>query len=173
MLKLLIENQIGNCSNQPNSSSISDNSDYLIKGKNVMRMPASGANNFAFQLLDMMFDKEELCKSLMYATKKSEKPGLDQTKVARLLFLVDKRYGHKDDWDEKTLIKKLNQKCRDSAPKKVKEEPGVIRSEPVVVQPEEVVDRSSTLPDFSLPMPLNYDLGVQSDSQSSSDSESD
>jgi len=98
----------------------------------------------------------------MYATKKSEKPGLDESKVEKLLFLVNKRYGHKDDWDKKTLIKKLNQKCRDSVPKKVKEEPGVI-------QPEPVVDRSSTLPDFSLPMPLTYELGVQSDNDLESD----
>jgi len=31
---------------------------YVIKGKNVMRMPASGPYNFAFQLLDMMFKKK-------------------------------------------------------------------------------------------------------------------
>jgi len=62
-----------------------------------MGMPASGPYNFAFQLLDMMFEKEELGKSLMYAS-------LDETKVERLLFLINKCYGHKDDWDEKTLI---------------------------------------------------------------------
>jgi len=41
----------------------------------------------------------------MYATKKSEKPALDEAKVEKLLFLVNKCYGHKDDWDEKTSIK--------------------------------------------------------------------
>lgn len=44
--------------------------DYLINRKNVMRLPASGPYNFGFQLLDMLFTKEELRKSLLYVAKK-------------------------------------------------------------------------------------------------------
>jgi len=71
--------------------------DYVINGKNVMKLPASGACSFAFQLLDMLFSKEELGKSLVYQARKSDKPALDETRIEKLMFLVNKRYGDKDD----------------------------------------------------------------------------
>ena len=83
-------------------------------GKNVMRIRATGPYNFGSQLLDMLFTRDELGKSLLYQAKKSDKPALDAVKVERLMLLVSKHYGDRDDWDEQTLIKKMNQKCRDS-----------------------------------------------------------
>ena len=47
-----------------------DEGDYIINGKNVMKIPVAGLYNFSFQLLDMLFTKEELAKSLLYKSKK-------------------------------------------------------------------------------------------------------
>jgi len=79
------------------SSTKAEETDYIINGKNVMKLPASGACSFAFQLLDMLFSKEELGKSLVYQARKSDKPALDETRIEKLMFLVNKRYGDKDD----------------------------------------------------------------------------
>jgi len=53
-----------------------------------MRLPASGAYTFAFQILDMLFSKEELGKSLVYETKKSDKPLLSPKLLAIAIFLI-------------------------------------------------------------------------------------
>ena len=87
-----------------------------------MRIHATGPYNFGFKLLDMLFSKEELQKSLLYESKRSDKEPLDIEKVQRLVYLVNQRYSNRDDWDEQTLIKKLKQKCRDSAPRNLKHE---------------------------------------------------
>lgn len=52
---------------------------------------------------------------------KSHKPGLDPKRVKKLLYLVQRRYTPKE-YDMKTLISKINQKCRDSNIVKVKKE---------------------------------------------------
>lgn len=104
----------GNISTTSTTFSAAANDDeYMVNGKNVMRLPATEPYNFGFQLLDMFFTKEELSKSPLYESKKSDKPALDPLKVEKVLSLVNKRYRHKDNWDENTLVKKLNQKCRD------------------------------------------------------------
>ena len=77
-----------------------------------MRVPARDAYAFALQLMDALFTKEEMSQSLLYKSDKSEKPGLEEEKVRRLIKLVERRFGN--DWNEKTLISKANQKCRDS-----------------------------------------------------------
>ena len=84
-----------------------------INGRNVMRLPARDAYAFALLLMDAMFSKEELSVSLLYKSDKSKKPGLDEEKVNHMMRLVEKRFGEKG-WNEKTLISKANQKCRDS-----------------------------------------------------------
>ena len=66
----------------------------------------------ALQLLDMLFSKEELSSALLFKSKKSENPALDKERVEKLLSYVEKRFG--TNWDMKTLIAKVNQKCRDS-----------------------------------------------------------
>ena len=50
----------------------------------------------------------------------SDRAALDPEKIQRLMYLFNQKYQHRTDWDEETLIKKLNQKCRDSAPKNPK-----------------------------------------------------
>ena len=55
-----------------------------------------------------------LGKSLLFKSKKSQKPALDGEKVQQLLGLIDQKYGDKN-WDIKTLTAKVNQKCRDSS----------------------------------------------------------
>ncbi len=84
-----------------------------INGRNVMRLPARDAYAFALLLMDAMFSKEELSVSLLYKSDKSKKPGLDEEKVKHMMRLVEKRFGEKG-WNEKILISKANQKCRDS-----------------------------------------------------------
>ena len=66
------------------------NSEFIINGKNTMRIPATGPYNFGFQLLYMLFTKDELSKSLLYKTPRSSKLALDEEKVQRLLHLVEK-----------------------------------------------------------------------------------
>ena len=66
------------------------NSEFIINGKNTMRIPATGLYNFGFQLLYMLFTKDELSKSLLYKTPRSSKLALDEEKVQRLLHLVEK-----------------------------------------------------------------------------------
>ena len=84
-----------------------------INGRNVMRLPSRDAYSFALQLLDAMFTKDELSKSLLYKSNKSSKPGLDEGKVKQLITLVERRFS-KEEWKMKTLISKVNQKCHDS-----------------------------------------------------------
>ena len=59
--------------------------DKTVKGINVMKLPTRDAYSFALQLLDLLFTKEEQAGSLMF---KSEKPALDEQKVAQLIELV-------------------------------------------------------------------------------------
>ena len=47
--------------------------EYIINERNVMKMRVAGPYNFSFHLLDMLFTKEELAKSLLYESKKSDK----------------------------------------------------------------------------------------------------
>lgn len=89
-----------------------EDKEYTHNGVNVMRIPAWDAYSYGLQLMDILFTKEELSSSLLFKSKKSEKPGLDQERVAKLLSFMDKRYG--DHWDIKTFTGKANQKCRDS-----------------------------------------------------------
>ena len=48
-------------------------------------LPAATPYTFALAALDVLFTKQELSKSLMYATKRSDKQALDETKVAKII----------------------------------------------------------------------------------------
>ena len=82
-----------------------------VGGVSVLRLPSRDAYSFALQLVDILFTKEELQSSLLFKSKKSDKPGLDQGRVEKMMRLIERRYGN--DWDNKTLTSKVNQKCRD------------------------------------------------------------
>lgn len=86
-----------------------------VGGVNLMRLSSRDAYSFALQLLDILFTKEELASSLLFQSKKSDKPGLDQERVEKLLNFVERRYC--ENWDLRTLTSKANQKCRDSSVK--------------------------------------------------------
>ena len=75
-------------------------------------IPARDAYAFGLVLMDSLFTKEELAVSLLYKSKKSEKPGLDENRVAKIINLMSRRYP--DGWDMKSFTAKANQKCRDS-----------------------------------------------------------
>ena len=83
-----------------------------INGRNVNLIPARDAYAFGLLLMDSLFTKEELSGSLLFKSKKSEKPGLDEEKVQRMISLMEKRYPK--GWDLKSFTAKANQKCRDS-----------------------------------------------------------
>lgn len=53
-------------------------SENVVGGVNVMRLPSRDAYSLALQLLDILFTKEELGSSLLFKSKKSNKPGLDR-----------------------------------------------------------------------------------------------
>ena len=85
--------------------------------------------------MEILFSKEEMKKSLLFPSKKSDKPGLEEERVAKLIGititvpcavyyslmlciiifigLVEKKYA-KDTWNIKVLTQKANQKCRDT-----------------------------------------------------------
>ena len=52
---------------------------------NLLRLPAPTPYAFALSALDVLFTKEELSTSLLFESKKSDKPGLDHQKVEVLL----------------------------------------------------------------------------------------
>ena len=92
----------------------------MVNGVDVSSLPAKDAYNYALILLGTLFTKEELGSSVMYHSTKSHKPGLDPKRVKKLLYLVQRCYTPKEYM--KTLISKVNQKCRDSNIVKVKKE---------------------------------------------------
>ena len=51
-----------------------------INGISVSRLPARDAYSHGLRLLDILFTKEELAGSLLFSSKKSNKPGLDNQK---------------------------------------------------------------------------------------------
>jgi hypothetical protein len=56
-----------------------------VNGINLLRIPARDAYAYGLNLLDSLFSKEELFTSLLFKSKKSEKPGLDSVRVEKLL----------------------------------------------------------------------------------------
>ena len=95
-------------------------------------MPAKNAYLFGLALMDLFFTRQELSQSLLFASTKSERVALDQTKVAKIIGkfididivlciisifmltdIMNKRYSP-NEWDMKTFCTKANQKCRDS-----------------------------------------------------------
>lgn len=88
-------------------------SENMHDGNDIMTMYARDAYAFGLRLLDMLFSKEELGVSLLFASRKSTKLGLDSERVGKLLGYINKRYG-KANWDLKRFTAKANQKCRDS-----------------------------------------------------------
>ena len=81
--------------------------------KAVRRSHARDAYSYGLQIMDVLFTKEELCKLLLFDSKKSIKPGLDKKKVEEMLGEIDRKFG--DKWDIKIFTAKANQKCRDSS----------------------------------------------------------
>lgn len=112
LFELVKKSSINHASEAVKVESTEGSGDTIINGVNIMRLPSRDAYSFALQLLDMLFSKEELSSALLFKSKKSEKPGLDKTRVEKLLSYVQRRYG--TNWDMKTLVAKANQKCRDS-----------------------------------------------------------
>lgn len=53
----------------------------IINGVNVMCIPPSDAYSYALNLMDLIFTKEDMALFLLFKSKKSDEPELDQTKV--------------------------------------------------------------------------------------------
>ena len=92
-----------------------------MNGVNISRLPVKDAYAYGLALLDVFFTKEELRTSLMYQSSRSPKPALDDKRVTKLLHIVQKKFSPKE-FDMGTLIKKINQKCRDCNIVRVKKE---------------------------------------------------
>ena len=129
----LLQNSSSSSSSQGTTETVP--SRHLVKGRNVMAMATSCRDGYSFglDLLDMMFTPEELSGSLVYEPKptKSKKKGLDKVKVIctfsfllfqcmycgiiqveHLMELVQEKF---PETNFKTLVLKLNQKCRDKS----------------------------------------------------------
>lgn len=93
---------------------------WVVDGKthrdlDIMRVCASTPYAFGLKVLDMLFSKNELRGSLLFGSKKSNKPGLDGDRVAKLLAFVENKWGSTAyDFDVKKFAIKVNQKCRDA-----------------------------------------------------------
>ena len=62
------------------------------KPVNVNRIPASDEYKYGLRLMDVLFSKEEMARSLLFESKrKCDKPGLDKERVSIMLNLIDKR----------------------------------------------------------------------------------
>ena len=57
-------------------------SEDIVNGIDVINMPTRDVYSFALELLDMFFTPEELARSLVYKSKRSDKDGLDKDKVS-------------------------------------------------------------------------------------------
>ena len=55
-----------------------------VNGINLKQVPAKDAYAYARNILDVLFTKEELSKSVLLKTKKSEKPPLSPGRVQTL-----------------------------------------------------------------------------------------
>ena len=56
-----------------------------LNGINLLRIPARDAYAYALSLMDALFTKQELSSSLIFYSKKSDKPALDRERVDKLL----------------------------------------------------------------------------------------
>lgn len=57
-------------------------SEDIVNGIDVISMPTRDAYSFALELLDMFFTPEELARSLVYKSKRSDKDALNKDKVS-------------------------------------------------------------------------------------------
>ena len=56
-----------------------------VNGINILKLHAGTAEAYGRMLLDMLFTRNELKESLLFASARSEKKGLEQRKVELLL----------------------------------------------------------------------------------------
>ena len=119
-----IENKLDTISEIVSGNTTKDDLDaaeneFVYKGINVHRIPSSNPYSYGLQLLDALFDKDELANSLMFESTKSDKAPLNKDRVTKLFKLIDEKFKHdekyKKDWDIKLFVRKANQKCRDTA----------------------------------------------------------
>lgn len=63
------------------------------KPVNVDRIPAGNEYVYGLRLMDVLFSKEEMARSLLFESKRNcNKPALDKERVNLMLNLIDKRY---------------------------------------------------------------------------------
>ena len=57
-----------------------ENDEALHNGIDLRRVYGSNPYTYGLNLMDALFDKDKLSKSLLFGSKKSDKPGLDKDK---------------------------------------------------------------------------------------------
>ena len=97
---------------EENSTEEKSDFDFVVNGVDVSEIPSRNPYSYALRLMDVFFTKQEMAVSLLFKSRKSDKPALAEDRVKKLLSYVEMRFG--DEWDLKTLTAKANQKCRDS-----------------------------------------------------------
>ena len=65
--------------------------EVVVNGIHILRLPSRDAYSYALQLMDVFFTKEELARSLVFKSKKSTKPPLNQQKVEQIIGFVKRR----------------------------------------------------------------------------------
>lgn len=89
-----------------------------IDGVNLQHLKADDPYSYGLRLMDNMFEREEMYRSLLFKSDKSKKPPLNPEKVNLIFKLIDDRFkydkDYKKNWDDRIFVRKENQKCRDS-----------------------------------------------------------
>lgn len=73
------------------------NSEFIVNRRNVMRLHATGPYNFGLNCWICFFTKDKIGKSLLYQSSRSTRLVLDEEKVQRIKYLVEKRYHDRTD----------------------------------------------------------------------------
>ena len=70
-----------------------ENDEALHNGIDLRRVYRSNPYTYGLNLMDALFDKDKLSKSLLFGSKKSDKPGLDKGRVKMLFETIEKFKG--------------------------------------------------------------------------------
>lgn len=97
-----------------NGVAVEEETELLYKGVNIHRIPAQNPYSYGLHLMDALFEKDELAASLMFESAKSDKPGLDKERVAKIFKMIKEKFKgderYQKEFDTKLFIRKANQK---------------------------------------------------------------
>ena len=80
-----------------------ENDEALHNGIDLRRVYGSNPYTYGLNLMDALFDKDKLSKSLLFGSKKSDKPGLDKDRVKMLFETIEEKFKGSAAYKEWTL----------------------------------------------------------------------